>query len=100
MSALESALPMKFNPLCRNFSYVGVHETGAERIAKIASQVGVPRLVHVSHLNASLDSPSAFYRTKARGEEKVREAFPNASIVRPATMFGYEDKFLTNIPCK
>jgi NADH dehydrogenase (ubiquinone) 1 alpha subcomplex subunit 9 len=73
---------------------------GAERIAQLASQVGVPRLIHVSHLNASVSSPSVFYRTKAEGEEKVKAAFPNVSIVRPATMFGYEDKFLTNIPGK
>ncbi|KAF8527441.1 NAD(P)-binding protein [Hysterangium stoloniferum] len=82
----------------KNFTYVDVNVTGAERIARLASQVGVPRLVHVSHLNASLDSPSAFYRTKAQGEETVRQNFPNASIVRPSIMFGHEDKFLTNIP--
>jgi len=48
-------------------------------------------------LNASKASPSKFYQTKAEGEELVKAAFPGATIVRPATMFGYEDKLLTNM---
>ncbi|KAH9841826.1 NADH dehydrogenase [Rhodofomes roseus] len=81
----------------KNFSYDAVHVQGAERIAKIAAKVGVPRLVHVSHLNASHDSPSEFYKSKARGDDLVREAFPDATIVRPAIMFGYEDRLLNNM---
>ena len=56
--------------------------------------------MHVSHLNASHDSPSAFYRSKAKGEELVKEAYPSATIVRPATMFGYEDRLLNNMASK
>ena len=83
--------------LCRNFSYDDVHAKGAQDIATIAAQSGVNRFVHVSHLNASHNSESAFYRSKAAGEELVKEAFPNATIVRPANMFGYEDRLLNNI---
>ncbi|THH27028.1 hypothetical protein EUX98_g7157 [Antrodiella citrinella] len=81
----------------KNFDYTSVHVTGAERIARIAAESGVSRFVHVSHLNADPKSKSAFYRTKAQGEEKVKEAFPTATIVRPAVMYGHEDKLLTNM---
>ncbi|KAK2465219.1 hypothetical protein APHAL10511_002573 [Amanita phalloides] len=81
----------------KNFDFSSIHVTGAERIAKIASQEGVSRFVHVSHLNANLSSPSKFYQTKAEGEETVKAAFPGATIVRPGSMFGYEDKLLTNM---
>jgi NADH dehydrogenase (ubiquinone) 1 alpha subcomplex subunit 9 len=81
----------------KNFDYAAVHVVGAERIAQIAAREGVPRLVHISHLNADLNSPSKFYQTKAEGEEKVKVAFPNATIVRPGTLFGYEDKLLINM---
>lgn len=84
----------------RNFTYEDVNVTGAERIARISAECGIPRFVHLSHLNASLGSPSVFYRTKAEGEERVRKQFPNASIVRPAVMFGYEDKFLNSLASK
>ncbi|KAL6308421.1 NADH dehydrogenase [Sparassis latifolia] len=81
----------------KNFSFDLVNAKGAESIASIAAQAGVPRFVHVSHLNASHESKSAFYRSKALGEDLVKEAFPTATIVRPSSMFGYEDKLLNNM---
>lgn len=74
-----------------------VNATGAGRIASVAAKAGVPRLVHVSHLNASSDSASRFYQSKAAGDEFVQEAFPNATIIRPAVMYGYEDRLLQNM---
>ena len=38
------------------------------------------------------------HATKFEGEEMVKEVFPNATIIRPATMFGYEDRLLQNMP--
>jgi len=81
----------------KNFDFRSVNAVGAERIAKIAAQCGVSQFIQVSHLNASKTSPSKFYQAKAEGEELVKAAFPGATIVRPATMFGYEDKLLTNL---
>lgn len=81
----------------RNFDFHAVHAKGAESIARIAAENGVPRLVHVSHLNASPNSTSQFYKTKYEGEQLVKEAFPTATIVRPAAMYGFEDKLLNNI---
>lgn len=84
----------------KNFSFNDVHVDGAARIAAAAREAGVPRLVHVSHLNASADSPSAFYRSKAAGEEAVLREFERPVIVRPGPYYGYEDKFLNNIAGK
>ncbi|KAF7291595.1 NAD(P)-bd-dom domain-containing protein [Mycena chlorophos] len=81
----------------KTFDFESVHVSGAERIASVAARSGVARFVHVSHLNASATSESKFYQTKALGEERVRAAFPNATIVRPGAMFGYEDKLLNSI---
>jgi NADH dehydrogenase (ubiquinone) 1 alpha subcomplex subunit 9 len=81
----------------RNFDFKSVQVDGAETIAKVAAAAGVPRLIHVSHLNASSTSQSKFYQAKAEGEEKVKAAFPNATIVRPAAMYGYEDRLLNNM---
>lgn len=78
----------------RNFSFDDVHATGARVIAKAAREAGVKRLIHVSALNASEKSPSKFLQSKARGEVAVREEFPDATIMRPATCFGHEDHFL------
>lgn len=78
----------------KNFDFEDVHVDGAHRIADAVAKYDVDRFVHVSSHSALLDSPSEFYRTKARGEQVVREVFPETTIVRPAPMFGFEDKLL------
>ncbi|KAJ7644048.1 NADH dehydrogenase [Roridomyces roridus] len=81
----------------KNFDYHSVHVAGAEKIAAVSAQCGVSQLVHVSHLNASVSSPSKFYQTKALGEERVKAVFPTATIVRPGSMYGFEDRLLNQI---
>lgn len=51
----------------------------------------------MSSYNANKDSPSEFFRTKARGEEVVRGIFPETTIVRPAPCFGFEDNLLHKV---
>jgi len=99
LTVLRSLKYILDKPWIRNYSFEEVHVKGAGRIARIASELNVPRFVHVSHLNASRESRSAFYRSKAAAEENVRQAFVDASIVRPAIMFGHEDKLLNNMAC-
>ena len=54
--------------------------------------VGAP-LTHVSAIGADAGSPSAYARTKGRGEEAIRETLPDAVILRPSILFGPEDNF-------
>lgn len=70
-----------------------LHIQGAEQIARLASEQGVPRLLHVSALGVQDNERSRYARTKALGEERVRQAFPNATIFRPSVVFGPEDDF-------
>ena len=72
-----------------------VHVDGARNVAEAATEAGVRALVHVSAIGASADSQSAYGRTKGEGELVVRQAFADATIVRPSLVFGPEDE-LTN----
>lgn len=70
------------------------HHEGAANVAKAAAAAGVDALVHISAIGADAASPSAYGRSKAAGEEAVKAAFPNATIIRPSIIFGPEDQFL------
>lgn len=72
-----------------------VHVEGARNVAEAASDAGVGALVQVSAIGAGLESSSNYGRTKGEGEKAVREAFPDATIIRPSLVFGPEDD-LTN----
>lgn len=70
-----------------------VHVEAPAAIARAAAAQGVDSLVHVSAIGASRTGLSEYSRSKAAGEEAVREAFPDAVIMRPSVIFGPEDGF-------
>ncbi len=70
-----------------------VHYLGPARLARLARDAGVERLVHISAIGADPRSRSAYARSKAQGEAAVRDAFPTATILRPSIVFGPEDQF-------
>ena len=82
--------------LCGAFKKMqSVHVDGARNVAEWARDIGLDAVVQVSAIGASAQSQSTYGRTKAEGEEAVREAFPSATIIRPSLVFGPEDE-LTN----
>jgi uncharacterized protein YbjT (DUF2867 family) len=77
----------------RRQQFAEVHGALPGRIAAAARAEGVPRLVQISAIGADPASASAYARTKAEGERRVREAFPDATILRPSIVIGPEDGF-------
>ncbi|XP_051626700.1 NADH dehydrogenase [ubiquinone] 1 alpha subcomplex subunit 9, mitochondrial [Manacus candei] len=80
----------------RNFKFEDEFVNIPQTIAQISREAGVETLIHISHLNANLKSPSKYLRSKAVGEKVVREEFPDAIILKPSEMFGREDRFLNH----
>ncbi|TMV09045.1 complex I NDUFA9 subunit family protein [Ruegeria sediminis] len=71
----------------RTDSFRDVHVTGARNVAATAATLGVRDLIQISGIAATRDSPSAYVRARAEGEDEVRSAFPAATILRPSAMF-------------
>ncbi len=77
----------------RRQTFRAVHERGAANIARAAREAGVRSFIHVSAIGADSDASSAYGTSKAAGETAVLSAFPQATILRPAIIFGPEDDF-------
>lgn len=72
-----------------------LHAQLPAQIASACRASGVRRFLHVSALGAAPDAPSAYQRSKARGEEAVLGAASvDATVFRPSVVFGPEDRFL------
>lgn len=78
-------------------TFDAVHVEFPRRVALACRQLGIKRLLHTSALRAAMDAPSAYLRSKAKGELAVREAAGDAvqvTIFRPSVVFGPDDSFL------
>ena len=71
-----------------------INVDGARNVAEAASHAGAASLVHLSAIAADASAKSDYGRSKGEGEEAVRAAFPNATIIRPSVVFGREDEFV------
>jgi uncharacterized protein YbjT (DUF2867 family) len=78
-------------------TFQAVHVAAAERLANAARKAGVERLVQISGIGADAKSASPYIRARGQGEEAVKAVFRQASIVRPAVMFGIDDAFLNTL---
>ncbi len=78
-------------------TFHSVHVEFAQRLAAQAHRASIKRLAHVSGIGSNAASLSLYIRKRGEGELATRAAFPDATLIRPAVMFGPDDTFLTVI---
>lgn len=81
----------------KDMTFSVIHVEGAERVARRAREAGIRTLVHISGIGADPASSSKYVRARAHGEQRVRNAFPEAIILRPSVLFGPHDAFLGSL---
>jgi uncharacterized protein YbjT (DUF2867 family) len=74
-------------------TFDAVQAKGARAVAEVVARHGITRFVQMSAIGADANSPSAYARSKAAGEQAALEAVPTAVITRPSIVFGPEDSF-------
>lgn len=72
-------------------TFQSVHVEAAGRLARLAREAGVERLVQLSGIGADPRAVSPYVASRGRGEAAVLQAFPEATVVRPAVMVGADD---------
>jgi uncharacterized protein YbjT (DUF2867 family) len=66
----------------------------ARKLVAACRAARVPRLLHMSALNADARAPSKYLRSKGEAEALVADADLAWTIFRPSVIFGREDSFL------
>ncbi len=96
-----SGASVLYNTYWVRFNYTSFsHSTAVENSIKLfhaAKRAGVKRIVHISILNPSEDSPLEYFSGKGTLERVIRESGLSYAILRPAVLFGKEDILINNI---
>src|SRR6266567_2023992 len=71
-----------------------VHVELPRKLVAACRERGVPRLLHMSALNADPAGPSRYLRSKGEAEAIVASSSLAWTIFRPSVIFGREDSFL------
>lgn len=64
---------------------------GAAYAAQYAADGGAQAFIYMSAIGADARSSGGYYSTKGQGEQRVLEAFPKATILRPSAVAGEEE---------
>ena len=78
-------------------TFDAVHVEAAARVARLARENGVERLIHVSGIGSDPTSSAPYIAARGRGDIAVQLAFPGAILIRPAVMCGPDDAFLSTV---
>jgi uncharacterized protein YbjT (DUF2867 family) len=70
------------------------HVSLAQKLVRACAAAGVKRVLHVSALGASVDAPSHYLRSKARGEAALKAGALDLTVLRPSVIFGAADRFM------
>jgi len=101
MAEAFSGVDTFYNTYWVRFGRRGVTHDDAVRnslaLIDTAARAGVRRMVHVSIMNPSLDSPYSYHRGKAVVEEALVASGMEYAIVRPSVLFGGNETLLNNV---
>ena len=73
-----------------------VHAKLPAEIAHECIRANVRRLIHIGALGTAADAPSAYLRSKAKGQEAILDAADkglDCAVLRPSVIFGADDSF-------
>ncbi|MCH2548764.1 MAG: complex I NDUFA9 subunit family protein [Alphaproteobacteria bacterium] len=77
----------------RNQTFQSVHIDALDVLGELSKKEGVRSFSLVSALGANVEAKSKYLSSKGKGELKLTQNYPEATIFKPSVLFGAEDKF-------
>src|SRR5438552_15414816 len=93
LDGMDAVLHTVAIPTERQGSFARVNAEGTRAVVREAGRAGVRRLVDVSAIGASPQSPYPFLRTKGEGQAAVEASGVPHVVLRPSVLFGPGDDF-------
>ena len=84
-------------PTERHGSFVRINAEGTRAVVAEAERAGVKKIVHLSAIGASPDSPYPFLRSKGEGQAAVERSAIAHVVLRPSILFGPGDDFFPRL---
>ncbi|HEX6060635.1 MAG TPA: NAD(P)H-binding protein [Candidatus Limnocylindria bacterium] len=84
-------------PTERQASFERVNAEGTRAVVREAERAGVRKIVHLSAIGASPESPYPFLRTKGQGQAAVTSSAVPSVVLRPSVLFGPGDDFFPRL---
>jgi uncharacterized protein YbjT (DUF2867 family) len=84
-------------PTERQASFERVNAEGTRAVVREAERAGVRKIVHLSAIGASPESPYPFLRSKGQGQAAVTASAVSHVVLRPSVLFGPGDDFFPRL---
>jgi NADH dehydrogenase len=84
-------------PTERHGSFERVNAEGTRAVVREAERAGARKIVHVSAIGASPQSPYPFLRSKGQGQAAVTSSSVPHTVLRPSLLFGPGDDFFPRL---
>ncbi|WP_457625892.1 NAD-dependent epimerase/dehydratase family protein [Persephonella sp.] len=81
----------------KGITFEKVHVRFVEEIVKGAVEAGVKKIIHLSALGADINSKSMYAKTKAEGEEIIKNSGIDYVILRPSIILGKGQKLFEDL---
>jgi len=75
------------------YTFEATHVQGTEHLLATCQDLGIKQYIHMGALGADSQSESAYARTKAAAEERVRNSSLKWTVFRPSVIYGERDVF-------
>ena len=76
--------------------FKNIHSNFPDLLSKLSAKKNIEQLIHLSSIGIEKSLDSKYAISKLEGEEKIKNNFDRATILKPSLVYSVDDNFTTN----